>query len=187
MALTAGTRLGPYEIVAPSAPAAWARCIARAIRSSIATSRSRCCPERSPHDPDRLARFSAKRKSSPSLNHPNIAHDLRPRRSRAASRALVMELVEGEDLVAADRARPAPARRGAADRAADRGRARSGARAGHHPSRSQAREHQGAARRHGEGARLRPREGRWNRPASPHGTSRQSPTITDAGDDARPA
>ena len=33
MPLTSGTRLGPYDIVAPSAPAAWARCIARATRS----------------------------------------------------------------------------------------------------------------------------------------------------------
>ena len=30
---------------------------------------------------------------------------------------------------------------------------------GHHPSRSEAREHQGPARRHGEGARLRPGQG----------------------------
>ena len=74
--------------------------------------------------------------------------------------ALVMELVEGEDAGAADRARTDSARRGAADREADRRGARSGARAGDHPSRSEAREHQGHARRHGEGAGLRPREAR---------------------------
>ena len=33
MALNVGTRLGPYEIVSASAREAWARSIARAIRS----------------------------------------------------------------------------------------------------------------------------------------------------------
>ncbi len=70
-----------------------------------------------------------------------------------------MELVEGEDSRAADRARADSARRGAADRAADRRGARGRARSRHHPSRSEAREHQGPSRRHREGARLRPREG----------------------------
>ena len=70
-----------------------------------------------------------------------------------------MELVEGEDLRGAHRAgAPIAARRGAADREADRRGARSRARAGHHPSRPEAREHQGPRRRHGEGARLRSRE-----------------------------
>ncbi len=72
-----------------------------------------------------------------------------------------MELVEGDDSVATRIARGAgiPLDRGAADRAADRRRARSGARAGDHPSRSEARQHQGPRRRHGEGAGLRPRQG----------------------------
>ena len=79
-------------------------------------------------------------------------------KNRTASRALVMELVEGEDLSQRIARGADSARRGAADREADRRGARSRARAGHHPSRSEAREHQGARRRHGEGARLRPRE-----------------------------
>ncbi len=36
MPLAAGTRLGPYEIVAPVGAAAWARCTGRATRVSIA-------------------------------------------------------------------------------------------------------------------------------------------------------
>ena len=45
LALTPGTRLGVYEVTARSAPAAWARCIARATRSSIATSRIKVLPD----------------------------------------------------------------------------------------------------------------------------------------------
>ena len=116
-------------------------------------------PEAFAHDPERLARFQREAQVLASLNHPNIAAIYGSRRSQRACRALVMELVEGEDLAAAHRARADPARRGAADREADRRGARSGARAGHHPSRSEAGEHQGARRRHGEGAGLRAGEG----------------------------
>ena len=49
--------------------------------------------------------FSAKRRLLASLNHPNIAAIYGLEESRSASRALVMELVEGEDLSRADRAR----------------------------------------------------------------------------------
>ena len=83
---------------------------------------------------------------------------LRLRRRRTAVHALVLELVEGPTLADRHRAGTDSDRRGAADRAADRGGARGGARAGHHPSRSEAGQHQGARRRHGEGAGLRPRE-----------------------------
>ncbi len=66
-----------------------------------------------------------------------------------------MELVEGDDLSVAHRAWTDPRRRSARHREADRRRPRGGARAGDHPSRSEAREHQGAIRRHREGTRLR--------------------------------
>ena len=64
----------------------------------------------------------------------------------AASAALVMELVDGDDARRAHRARPDAARRRAVDRAPDCRRARSRARAGHRPSRSEAGEHQGPRR-----------------------------------------
>jgi serine/threonine protein kinase len=48
-------------------------------------------------DPDRLARFQREAQVLASLNHPNIAHIHGLEESNGV-RALVMELVEGEDL-----------------------------------------------------------------------------------------
>jgi Tol biopolymer transport system component len=54
-------------------------------------------------DPERLARFTREAQTLASLNHPNIAaiygiEDLPPEGGSHGSRALVMELVEGDDL-----------------------------------------------------------------------------------------
>ena len=103
---------------------------------------------------------SVKRKTLASLNHPNIAAIYGLEESGGMT-ALVMELVEerrGRSLVAvriASFGADFLDRRSPADREADRRGARSRARAGHHPPRSQTGQHQGAPRRHGEGARLR--------------------------------
>ena len=80
-----------------SAKGAWDRSIAHAIRSWTATSRSRSCPSAFAHDADRLARFQREAKTLASLNHPNIAmiHGLE---QAGGVHALVMELVEGDDL-----------------------------------------------------------------------------------------
>src|ERR1700675_2543121 len=62
-------------------------------------------PDAFASDPDRLARFTREAQTLASLNHPNIAHIQRLEESdpsagsgQAGVRALVMELVEGEDL-----------------------------------------------------------------------------------------
>src|SRR6476659_7142858 len=48
-------------------------------------------------DPERLARFTREAQTLASLNHPNIAH-IHGLEESGGVRALVMELVEGEDL-----------------------------------------------------------------------------------------
>jgi eukaryotic-like serine/threonine-protein kinase len=54
-------------------------------------------PETFAGDPDRLARFEREAKTLAALNHPNIAH-IHGLEERSGITALVMELVEGEDL-----------------------------------------------------------------------------------------
>jgi Tol biopolymer transport system component len=102
MPLIPGTRLGPYEIVAPLGAGGMGevyrardgtlnRDVAvKVLLASVAD------------DPDRLARFRREAQVLASLNHPNIAHihgleDL-PVDGGSRVRALVMELVEGDDL-----------------------------------------------------------------------------------------
>ena len=89
---SARTRSSP-----PSGPAGWARSIARATRRFIATSRSRCCPISSRATPTGSHGSRAKHRRLASLNHPNIAH-IHGLEESSGVRALVMELVEGEDL-----------------------------------------------------------------------------------------
>ena len=88
---------------------------------------------------------SAKRKTLASLNHPQHRRDLRPRgceRRHGPGDGTG----RGADARRSHCARRDSTRRSAADRAADRRGARSRARAGDHPSRSEARQHQGARR-----------------------------------------
>ena len=159
MSLSPAPASAPTKSKTSSAKAAWARSIAPATRSSAATSRSRCCRRYLRADADRLARFEREAQTLAALNHPNIAAIYGLEDRRPADARLVMELVEGHDLAEHRRARPDPARRRAAHRAPDRRRPRGRARAGHHPSRPEARQRQGPAGRHGEGAGFRPRQG----------------------------
>ena len=56
-------------------------------------------PDSFADDPDRLARFTREAQTLASLNHPNIAH-IHGLEESGGGRALIMELVEGEDLSA---------------------------------------------------------------------------------------
>ena len=56
-------------------------------------------PDSFADDPDRLARFTREAQTLASLNHPNIAH-IHGLEESGGRRALIMELVEGEDLSA---------------------------------------------------------------------------------------
>jgi serine/threonine-protein kinase len=75
-------------------------------------------PDAFASDPDRLARFTREAQTLAALNHPNIAH-IHGLEESSGVRALVMELVEGEDLseIIAHHGRQAPAAAGPSESA----------------------------------------------------------------------
>src|SRR5499427_5375878 len=91
MALAAGTKLGPYEILAPIGAGGMGE-VYRAkdtkLKRDVAL---KVLPEAFAADPERMARFQREAEVLASLNHPNIAQIY-----GVEERALVMELVEGE-------------------------------------------------------------------------------------------
>src|SRR5262245_17814997 len=97
MALALGTRLGPYEITASIGAGGMGE-VYRArdtrLKRDVAL---KILPESFAADADRLARFQREAEVLASLSHPNIAGIYGIEESNG-TRALVMELVEGEDL-----------------------------------------------------------------------------------------
>ena len=93
MSLAAGSKLGPYEILAPIGAGGMGE-VYRArdtkLKRDVAL---KVLPEAFANDPGRMARFQREAEVLASLNHPNIAHLY-----GIEERALVMELVEGETL-----------------------------------------------------------------------------------------
>src|SRR5216683_3247440 len=90
MPLPAGTRLGPYEILAPIGAGGMGevyRATDTRLKRDVAL---KVLPEAFAGDPDRMARFQREAEVLASLNHPNIAAIY-----GVEDRALVMELVEG--------------------------------------------------------------------------------------------
>ena len=97
MSLPAGTRFGPYEIVAPLGAGGMGE-VYRAKDTKLNRDVAiKVLPDVFAQDADRLARFTREAQTLASLNHPNIAQIFGIEES-ASTRALVMELVEGEDL-----------------------------------------------------------------------------------------
>ena len=97
MTLTPGTRLGPYEILSALGVGGMGE-VYRARDSKL--NRDVAIKVLLPavaDDPDRLARFSREAQVLASLNHPNIAH-IYGLEDADGLQALVLELVEGEDL-----------------------------------------------------------------------------------------
>ena len=95
MPLTTGTRLGPYEIVAPIGAGGMGE-VYRAKDTNLNRDVAlKILPESFAADADRVARFTREAQVLASLNHPNIAAIY-----GVENNALVMELVEGQDLSA---------------------------------------------------------------------------------------
>ena len=97
MSLAAGTHLGSYEILSLLGAGGMGE-VYRArdtrLKRDVAI---KVLPDVFASDADRLARFKREAQTLASLNHPNIAH-IHGLEESDGVRALVMELVEGEDL-----------------------------------------------------------------------------------------
>jgi eukaryotic-like serine/threonine-protein kinase len=97
LALSPGTRLGPYEVTAQIGEGGMGQ-VYRARDTKLNRDVAlKVLPDSFANDPDRLARFQREAQILASLNHPNIAH-IHGLEESGGVRALVMELVEGEDL-----------------------------------------------------------------------------------------
>ena len=97
LALTTGSRLGVYDVTALIGEGGMGQ-VYRARDTKLDRDVAiKILPEAFAHDADRLARFQREAKTLASLNHPNIAA-IYGLEEAAACTALVMELVEGEDL-----------------------------------------------------------------------------------------
>ena len=95
--LTPGTRLGPYEILADLGAGGMGEVFrARDTKLNRDVAIKVLLPAVA-NDPDRLARFRREAQVLASLNHPNIAH-IHGLEEAGGVTALVLELVEGEDL-----------------------------------------------------------------------------------------
>jgi serine/threonine protein kinase len=99
MSLAIGTRLGVYEVLAPLGAGGMGE-VYRARDGKLGRDVAlKILPDAFAADPERLARFEREAKTLASLNHPHIAQ-IHGFEESAGTRALVMELVEGEDLAA---------------------------------------------------------------------------------------
>src|SRR5258708_481783 len=98
MPLGPGARLGPYQIVSMLGVGGMGE-VYRArdtrLNRDVAI---KVLPDLFASDPERLGRFQHEAQVLASLNHPHIAHIHGLEESNPAVLALVMELVEGEDL-----------------------------------------------------------------------------------------
>jgi eukaryotic-like serine/threonine-protein kinase len=100
VALTAGTRLGPYEITAQIGVGGMGEVWCATDTNLGRQVAIKILPDAFAHDPERLARFEREAKTLASLNHPNIAHIYGLEKTDSI-RALVMELVEVSSIVEA--------------------------------------------------------------------------------------
>ncbi len=97
MALTPGTRLGPYDVSDQIGVGGMGE-VYRATDTNLGRQVAiKVLPDTFLHDPERLARFEREARTLASLNHPNIA-SIYGLEKAGGIRGLVMELVEGPTL-----------------------------------------------------------------------------------------
>jgi len=97
MSLVAGTRLGPYEVLSAIGAGGMGE-VYRARDTTLNREVAlKFLPESFAHDTDRLVRFTREAQTLAALNHPRIAA-IYGLEENGRARAIVMELVEGEDL-----------------------------------------------------------------------------------------
>ena len=97
MDLSAGTRVGPYEIVSAIGAGGMGE-VYRARDTRLDRSVAiKVLSRQFSSDPDRLLRFEREAKTLATLNHPNIAQ-IYGTEQTGDTHALAMEFVEGEDL-----------------------------------------------------------------------------------------
>jgi Tol biopolymer transport system component len=97
MTIGPGSRIGPYEVTALIGEGGMGR-VWRAHHTALRRDDAlKVLPDAFAADPERLARFQREAQVLASLNHPNIAHVF-GLEDVGGTKALVMELVEGETL-----------------------------------------------------------------------------------------
>src|SRR6266852_1917484 len=97
MALTSGTKLGPYEIISALGAGGMGE-VYRARDTKLGRDVAlKLLPDTFTHDPERLARFRREAQVLAALNHPNIAAIYGLEEAQDAQ-FLVLELVDGKTL-----------------------------------------------------------------------------------------
>src|SRR5205809_82622 len=97
MPLSAGTKLGPYEILGPLGAGGMGevyRSLDSRLKREVAL---KVMAQEGSHDSDRIRRFEQEARAAGTLSHPNVCavYDLG---SHEGSPFVVMELLEGETL-----------------------------------------------------------------------------------------
>ena len=159
MSLSPGTRLGPYEILAPLGAGGMGE-VYRARDTRLGRDVAvKVLPRHLSDNPEIRARFEREAKTVSSLNHPHICtlHDVG---REGDTDFLVMELIEGETLAHRLAKGPLPLDQCARLGRADRRRARPRAPRRHRAPRPEARQrHADEVGRQADGLRPRARDG----------------------------